>query len=370
MGFFNGRRAVHILPIVTRCVPSAFWFVLMRIRTIKPEFWTDSKMVSLPRDARLLFVGLWNASDDHGWMPDDSEQLRMLLFPGDPDFQFEPLLELLIAADRLERHVFDDGKTALRVANWERHQRVDHPAKSKIARESSRKLAIPLQVRRDVATRYNCKPGGSVDVGCYYCETGGKVQWFKLSNGKPSAWVVFPGMELDHFIPESNGGETVASNIVLCCRDCNRAKGTKDGVAFLAKARESSRGLAPEQGTGNREQGKEGDASASPWAVAFDLELPEKLRTQPCLEAVKLWLGYKKEQKQAYKAIGLKAALTKWANEFTADTFPAAVSHSIASGWKGIFSPTANGNHYQPALAAKHPAGDWRNDPNDWRHSL
>ena len=112
--------------------------------------------------------------------------------------------------------------------------------------------------------------------------------------------------------------------------------------------------------------------SASPWVVAFGIEMPEKLQTQPCLDAVKLWLGYKKERKEAYKAIGLKSALTKWANEFTPDAFPSAVDHSIANGWKGIFpiNGQTNGNRYQPALVAKHPPGDWRNDPNDWRHSL
>jgi len=80
-------------------------------------------------------------------------------------------------------------------------------------------------------------------------------------------------------------------------------------------------------------------APSSLWAVAFGLELPEKLQTQNCLEAAKLWLEYKKEKRQGYKRIGLQSTLTKWANEFTAASFPSAVENSIASNWSGVFAP-------------------------------
>ncbi len=86
-----------------------------------------------------------------------------------------------------------------------------------------------------------------------------------------------------------------------------------------------------------KEQGKEQEES--PWVIAFGVELPESLRTENCLEAVKLWLKYKSERREGYKQTGLKAALTKWSREFTAATFPSAVDHSMASGWSGIFPP-------------------------------
>ena len=40
---------------------------MARIRTIKPEFWTDEKVVTLPFEARLLFIGMWNFCDDEGY---------------------------------------------------------------------------------------------------------------------------------------------------------------------------------------------------------------------------------------------------------------------------------------------------------------
>jgi hypothetical protein len=90
-----------------------------------------------------------------------------------------------------------------------------------------------------------------------------------------------------------------------------------------------------EQGTGNREQGGNGDKS--PWEVKFGLDLPESLQTKECLDAVRLWLAYKAERRQGYKPIGLKAALTEWGNEYTSDQFPSIVQHSIAKNWQGIY---------------------------------
>lgn len=88
---------------------------------------------------------------------------------------------------------------------------------------------------------------------------------------------------------------------------------------------------------GNADETPSNADPASPWLVAFGLELPESLRTQNCLEAVKLWLKHKGEKREAYKPTGLKASLTKWGNEFTAAEFPSAVENAIAAGWKGIY---------------------------------
>ena len=82
---------------------------------------------------------------------------------------------------------------------------------------------------------------------------------------------------------------------------------------------------------------KDTAAPKSPWEVSFGVELPESLRTDSCLQAVKLWLQYKSEKREGYKKTGLTAALTKWSREFTAADFPSTVENSIASGWKGIF---------------------------------
>ena len=38
----------------------------MRIRSIKPEFWTSDDIADLTIEDRLLFIGLWSYVDDNG----------------------------------------------------------------------------------------------------------------------------------------------------------------------------------------------------------------------------------------------------------------------------------------------------------------
>ncbi len=56
---------------------------MARIRTIKPKFWDDTKIGRITRDARLLYIGLWNFSDDIGVVIGDSIWLKSKIFPYD-----------------------------------------------------------------------------------------------------------------------------------------------------------------------------------------------------------------------------------------------------------------------------------------------
>jgi 5-methylcytosine-specific restriction endonuclease McrA len=218
---------------------------MARIRTIKPEFWTDEKIVQLPYEARLLFIGIWNFADDHGCLWDEPERIRMQVLPNDA-VDISGLLDLLCASDLLEVYESSDEKRIFRVTHFNDHQKVDHPTPSKIPRESSRKLSIPNNVRRAIAKKYGCVPGGSNKAECYYCGSVGNITWWKNSKGDPGSWVSFSKLELDHLHPESKGVETSQDNIVLSCRECNRSKHDKDLMTFVMKSRDDSRTLAPE----------------------------------------------------------------------------------------------------------------------------
>ena len=50
---------------------------------IKPEFWRSVQVSDLSVTARLLFIGMWNFSDDGGNQPDCCRRLKMSIFPGD-----------------------------------------------------------------------------------------------------------------------------------------------------------------------------------------------------------------------------------------------------------------------------------------------
>ena len=56
---------------------------MARIRTIKPQFWDDAKIGRIPRDARLLYIGLWSFADDLGVVIADPVWLKSKIFPYD-----------------------------------------------------------------------------------------------------------------------------------------------------------------------------------------------------------------------------------------------------------------------------------------------
>lgn len=96
---------------------------MARIRTIKPDFWTDETLGECSPTARLLFVGTWNLADDHGNLERSSRQLKAQLFPYD-NFDCEPyVVELLHVGCLLEYEV--DGKKYLHIKGFDRHQKVE-----------------------------------------------------------------------------------------------------------------------------------------------------------------------------------------------------------------------------------------------------
>jgi hypothetical protein len=59
---------------------------LARIRSIKPEFWDDRKLARMAsRDARLLYIALWNLADEHGRLNGDPQWIKGQVFPYDDD---------------------------------------------------------------------------------------------------------------------------------------------------------------------------------------------------------------------------------------------------------------------------------------------
>jgi len=48
---------------------------------IKPEFWDDEKLSAVSRDARLVYIGLWNFSDDYGVVKGSASWILTRLFP-------------------------------------------------------------------------------------------------------------------------------------------------------------------------------------------------------------------------------------------------------------------------------------------------
>ena len=124
---------------------------MARIRSIKPEFPQSETTGKLSRDARLLFIQLWTIVDDDGRTRAASRMLASLLYPYDDDAPvlIEGWLSELEAENCVRRYVIE-GSTYLEIINWLKHQKIDHPSKSRLPPfdEASRLFAKPS---RDLA---------------------------------------------------------------------------------------------------------------------------------------------------------------------------------------------------------------------------
>ena len=76
---------------------------MARIRTIKPEFWTDESIIECSTNARLLFIGMWNFADDEGNIEGAQKSIKARISPAD-DLQVEPLLKELEDQNLITRY--------------------------------------------------------------------------------------------------------------------------------------------------------------------------------------------------------------------------------------------------------------------------
>jgi hypothetical protein len=129
----------------------------MRIRTIKPEFWTSDDIAKLDVETRLLFIGLWSYVDDNGVGRDEVHLIIAALFARD---MFDNPRETVARVSRGLQTLSDgrlihryemDGRAFLQVAAWEKHQRVDRPQKPRFPRYDANRdsLATPSRQSRD-----------------------------------------------------------------------------------------------------------------------------------------------------------------------------------------------------------------------------
>lgn len=100
---------------------------MARIRTIKPDFWTDETLGECSPSARLLFIGTWNFADDHGNLERSAKQLRAQVFPYDL-VDAEPLVQELLNAGLLVEYEAD-GKKYLHIKGFSAHQKIENRSK-------------------------------------------------------------------------------------------------------------------------------------------------------------------------------------------------------------------------------------------------
>ena len=111
---------------------------MARIRTVKPEFWTDEKTGQLSPMAKCLFIGLLNLSDDYGIVEYRPSEWRVKIFPYDSDTTPVVLQKVLMEEIlptglailfSMTNDEACDAKKYLFISNFDKHQVVNKPSK-------------------------------------------------------------------------------------------------------------------------------------------------------------------------------------------------------------------------------------------------
>lgn len=106
----------------------------MRIRTIKPEWLEDEKLLDAGIEARLLSIALILLADDYGNGRVHAKSMASRIFPNSQEF-FQKNIEVFEnSLKALEKINFIflyqvNGESFYHITNWQKHQKIDKPGK-------------------------------------------------------------------------------------------------------------------------------------------------------------------------------------------------------------------------------------------------
>lgn len=105
---------------------------MARIRTIKPEFWTDEAVMLCKPLTRLFFIGMWNQADDYGRLDYALMTLKARIFPND-QLEIDALKAMVdeLCSNDLLLVYSANGKNYIQITGWH-NQKIDKRQVSKI----------------------------------------------------------------------------------------------------------------------------------------------------------------------------------------------------------------------------------------------
>lgn len=178
---------------------------------IDPEFWSDEKISNLSLRSRLLFIGIWNYSDDEGVIKARSEFLKSSVFPYD-EVSSEEITECvneLCRQNLIFKYEIQSQSYAI-ILNFKKHQVINKPVPSKLPKPSIQNTKYKDALyKRDNYICHLCGEDLSNYISLVMQQGDGKL---------PS---------LDHIIPQSKGGNDMPYNLKTACLTCNKRRGNK-----------------------------------------------------------------------------------------------------------------------------------------------
>ena len=124
-----------------------------RIRSIKPEFWTDPKLGRVSRDARMLYIGSWTFCDDFGVVCGDPEYLKSRIFPYDKKVSmetFQTWIDELISIGRFKP--FDvEGEIYFFLPKFQMHQFIQKPSQRRNPEPPAKFIKVEKKPVEDIS---------------------------------------------------------------------------------------------------------------------------------------------------------------------------------------------------------------------------
>lgn len=101
----------------------------MRARNVKPGFFSNHQLGTLPPLARLLFIGLWCLADREGRLDENGELIKVQVFPYEKRISVAKLLLDLASKKQPDgspsfiRRYEVNGQRIIEIVNFHRHQK-------------------------------------------------------------------------------------------------------------------------------------------------------------------------------------------------------------------------------------------------------
>lgn len=121
---------------------------MARIRALKPDFFKDEDLATLPYEARLLYQGLWCFADKDGRLEDRPKYLKVEIFPYD-NINIEKYLNMLCSPnieDRPDkvfiRRYIVDGRKYIYIPEFLKHQSPHHTEKESVLPSFNGELTV------------------------------------------------------------------------------------------------------------------------------------------------------------------------------------------------------------------------------------
>lgn len=223
---------------------------MARIRSVKPEFWTDRKLSRLSRDARLLYIALWNQADEWSRVHGDTRYVKGHCLPYDDDLTLsavDRLLAELSAAGHLQRYDVG-GDPYLYLPKMAKHQRLEpHKVPSRLPDPPSVQVtdvqsngAEKSERGADLSARDSdvCEPDANPSEPIVVQQVAGS-RW-QVAGGREQEAPPAAGTTLALIPSTAPGAAGVVQAYVDACREIgqvvdNRAKGriAKESAALL-----------------------------------------------------------------------------------------------------------------------------------------